>query len=592
MAPRRTANAPRLTPPLQALLGLSHLLARARQGAVLSEALTVVLEGLGAGRGAVYTVSTDGLDLVADEGLPATLRAHVTHFSAADTPWFPAHRAAKTRRTTVEPDAASACAVRIDPTLVANAGWSVIAAVPIVLGREVLGVLVAAAPDPLAPEAAAILETAANMLALSLARERAQEKAQDEERARASAAADAKLARLAVLGALAAGFADELRWPLSSLGSQLAEQEKLLGNLRVRYPGVAPAVDALARIHDEATTALRFARTAGTRLLSAVEESSPEPVNLSELAQEAAALVEPTARSRGVDLLVTAMHGADPIVVGRKAELGQLILSLIMNGMDACAAVIKPAEPGEEPEKPLVCVTVAREKGSVALRVEDAGAGIPPDVRPRVFEPFFSTKKDSPGLGLTLARQVVESHGGGIELDRSDLGGALVRITLPAAPEGTAQATRERATPSKRKPRVSLPGADSFPATTVRNGWTSPPMPIERASRHPVRAPHASAQPFVVMTDADVCAPTQRVPGEVASAGKRKSGSSDAPGAASEKAHASATANGPAIARRGDTSRRGGVVPTTDRVPEAPSTAPRSKRAGRKPAAQRDPSTS
>ncbi|UQA57910.1 sensor histidine kinase [Polyangium aurulentum] len=590
MAPRRTANAPRLPPPLQALLGLSDLLARARQGAVLSEALTVVLEGLGASRGAVYTASPDGLDLVADEGLPATLRAYVTHFPATETPWFPAHRAAKTRRATVEPDAASALAIRIDPSLVQSAGWSVIAAAPIVLGREVLGVLVAASPDPLAPEAAAILETAANMLALSLARERAQEKAQDDERARAGAAADAKLARLAVLGALAAGFADELRWPLSSLGSQLEEQEKLLGNLRVRYPGVSPAIDALSRIHDEATTALRFARTAGARLLSAVEESSPEPVDLSELSQEAAALVEPTARSRGVDLLVTAMHGSDPVVIGRKAELGQLVLSLVMNGLDACASIIKPAEEGEEAQKPLVCVTVAREKGRVIMRVEDAGPGIPPDVRPRIFEPFFSTKKGAPGLGLTLARQVVESHGGGIELDRSDLGGALVRIALPAAPEGTSVPARDRATSSKRKPRVSMPGFDGIPAATVRNGWTAPPLPIERASRHPVRAPQAVGQPLVVMADADVCAPTQRVPGDFSGGNKRKPSVAETGGAASERAKASDASGSPSSAGRGDSSRRGGGVPTTDRVPEVPGAQPRSKRAAKK-AAQKNSST-
>jgi signal transduction histidine kinase len=590
MAPRRTANAPRLPPTLQALLGLSDLLARARQGGVLSEALTVVLEGLGASRGAVYAASADGLDLVADEGLQATLRAYVTHFAAAETPWFPAHRAAKTRRTQLEPDAASALEARIDPGLIRSAGWSVIAAAPLVLGREVLGVLVAASPDALAPEATAILETAANMLSLSLARERAQETAQGDLRAREGAAADAKLARLAVLGALAAGFADELRWPLSSLGSQLEEQQKLLGNLRVRYPGVSSAVDALSRIHDEATTALRFARTAGSRLLSAVEDSSPEPVDLAELAQEAAALVEPTARSRGVDLLVTAMHGADPIVIGRKAELGQLVLSLVMNGLDACAQVVKPAEVGEDPPKPLVCVTVAREKSRVIVRVEDAGPGIPPDVRPRIFDPFFSTKKGALGLGLTLTRQVVESHGGAIELDRSDLGGALVRVALPAAPEGTAMPDRRDAPPSKRKPRISMGSVDATPAATARQGWTAPPLPIERASLHPVRAPQATAQPLVVMADTDVCAPTQRVPGELASGDKaRKSGAKNA---AAEEGKPSEAASSPESAPRGASSRRGNRVPTTDRVPEAPAGAPRSKRRAKKSATERDPPTS
>jgi signal transduction histidine kinase len=619
MAPRRTAAAPRPSPPLQALLSVSGLLARGRQGAVFSEALEQMLEGLGLSRGAVYEASEEGLSLVAEQGLPATLRAYVQSFPTADTPWFPAQRAAKTRRYVHEPDAATACAAHVDPGLLGGAGWGVIAAAPIALGREVLGVLLVAAPAPEAMPAAetpALLETIANMLALSIARERAVDKPRDDREQTAAAAADAKLARLAVLGALAAGFADEMRWPLSSLGSQLDEQEKLLGNLRVRYPGVASAVDDLSRIHDEAATALRFARAAGSRLLSAIEESTPEPFDLAEIAHEAAALVEPTARAREVDILVTSLQGEEPVVVGRRSELGQLLLSLLTNAIDACAALPKP-EPkdGEEPQKPLVCVTVAREKGKVALRVEDAGPGIAPDVRPRIFEPFFTTKKGALGLGLTLARQVVQSHAGTLELGRSDLGGALVRVALPSAPAGTIPKAA-RSPISKRLP-VSMPATDSVPSPTVREGWTAPPKPIapEQTTRRPVRAPQPSLSPSVViMADTDVCAPTQRVPGTPAEGvqqanapastrqppaskrkppiSKRKPSVAASPSAAPTRKptglteiprEASPSAPETVRARRTSVAPPGaGSTPTTDRVPEAPTSAPRSRKAARR----------
>ncbi len=610
MAARRTAAPTRPSPSVQALLGLSGLLARGKGGGLLSEALALVLEGVGAQRGAAYEATQDGLELMADEGLPATLRAYISMFASSEAPWFPAQTAAKKRRVITETDAAVALAGRIDPELVNSAGWAAILAAPILIGRDVLGVLVVAAPSPeaLSPEAPFVLETAANTLALSMAHEK--------ERDRAAAAgteakpvaptherrgaADAKLARLAILGSLAAGFADEMRWPLSSLGTQLEEQEKLIGNLRMRFPGVASSLDDLVRIQDEAATALRFARTAGTRLLSALEDSSAEPVNLEDLAHEAAALVEPTARGRNVDLLVTAVHGASPTVVGKRSDLGQLMLALLTNGVEACAAAATNAKQSEEAQKPLVCVTISREKDQVVVRVEDAGPGIAPDVRPRIFDPFFTTKQDALGIGLTLARQVAVAHGGAVELDRSDLGGALVRVVLPAAPAGMEFLGDHRAPASRRKPLIAPSSPIESPPLTARDGWTGAPKPIEQKnSRRPVRAPVPVPNPLVVAADTDVCAPTQRVPrtpagGQPAQTpkvgGSRGSGGARTPRVTivtspaaqdssqmlTQKMPQHAQQNAPTNGAQNLTPS-GNLVPT-DRVPEAPRRAPRSRR--------------
>ncbi|MDI1443979.1 ATP-binding protein [Polyangium sp. 6x1] len=618
MAARRTIAATRPSPSLQALLGLSGLLARGKAGGLLSEALALVLEGVGAQRGAAYEATADGLELVADVGLPATLRAYIGTFPSSEVPWFPAQTAAKKRRVTTEMDAGAALAGRIDPELVNGAGWSTILAAPIMIGRDVLGALVVAAPsaEMLSPEAPFVLETAANMLAMSMAHEKARghagavaaEEGKPAAGMHERRGADAKLARLAILGSLAAGFADEMRWPLSSLGTQLEEQEKLIGHLRVRFPGVASALDDLARIQDEATTALKFARTAGTRLLSALEDSSAKPVDLEDLAHEAAALVEPTARARRVDLLVTAVHASSPVVVGKRSDLGQLLLALLTNGVDACAAAAEAnALAGEEAQKPLVCVTVTRDKEHVVVRVEDAGPGVPPDVRARIFDPFFTTKKESLGLGLTLARQVAVAHGGTLELDRSDLGGALLKVVLPAAPAGVSVARDRPPPPSRRKPLFDARSSGSpdgalrqTPSSppdgpgTARDGWTSAPKAIEqRTSRRPVRAPLPVGNALVVAADTDVCAPTQRVP-------RTPSGTQSAQ---TPKVPAVVTSHGskttprvtivssprpqdssqivtqkvpPKVART-STTPGGSVVPTA-RVPEAPRKAPRSRR--------------
>jgi signal transduction histidine kinase len=65
------------------------------------------------------------------------------------------------------------------------------------------------------------------------------------------------------------------------------------------------------------------------------------------------------------------------------------------------------------------------------LRVEDAGAGVPPELRERIFQPFFSTKPHGSGLGLTIVQTIVAQHGGAFRLDESDLGGACFRVQLP-----------------------------------------------------------------------------------------------------------------------------------------------------------------
>src|SRR5262249_57808854 len=74
---------------------------------------------------------------------------------------------------------------------------------------------------------------------------------------------------------------------------------------------------------------------------------------------------------------------------------------------------------------------VAREDSHVALAVSDTGPGIPDDVRPRVFEPFYSGKPNGSGLGLTIAERIVAAHGGRIDIDSSPGGGTRVILRFP-----------------------------------------------------------------------------------------------------------------------------------------------------------------
>jgi signal transduction histidine kinase len=101
------------------------------------------------------------------------------------------------------------------------------------------------------------------------------------------------------------------------------------------------------------------------------------------------------------------------------------VLNLLTNAADAV-----------EPGTGWIGITVRRDRHSIIISVADNGPGIPRDLRGRIFEPFFSTKgSQGTGLGLAVANKIAHEHGGKIEVDTSDRGGAVFRLVLPRALE-------------------------------------------------------------------------------------------------------------------------------------------------------------
>jgi signal transduction histidine kinase len=231
--------------------------------------------------------------------------------------------------------------------------------------------------------------------------------------------------RLSTVGKLASGVAHELGTPLNVVQ----------GRARLVLDGDVEGEAALASvrvIHEQAGAMARIIR----QLLDFAGRRAPEPV-----AHEAGALVSrtlemlrPLAHKRGVQLSVDCP--APLTLEVDAAQLQQVLTNLVINGVQATHG------PGE------VAVRVAAETrpppaappGSpgrewVVLTVEDAGAGIPPDVLPRIFEPFFTTKDvgEGTGLGLSVSWGLVEDHGGFILVDSTPGEGSRFRVYLPRA---------------------------------------------------------------------------------------------------------------------------------------------------------------
>jgi len=113
-----------------------------------------------------------------------------------------------------------------------------------------------------------------------------------------------------------------------------------------------------------------------------------------------------------------------PLVLGDRVHLSQVLLNLIINGMDAMQA-------SQPDSKRVVIEARCREQGKVEVAVTDSGAGVPPEIFNKVFDPFYTTKPGGLGMGLPISRTIIEAHGGRLWAERSAEGtGATFRFTL------------------------------------------------------------------------------------------------------------------------------------------------------------------
>jgi two-component system sensor histidine kinase FlrB len=145
-----------------------------------------------------------------------------------------------------------------------------------------------------------------------------------------------------------------------------------------------------------------------------------EHVRLGSILTEALQVVEPEIGPRLT--LRVECHVDDAEVTGSRTALAGAVANLVVNSAQAvqgCGVVVIEACRAED--------------GWYELRVSDDGPGIAPELRERVFEPFYTTRQGGTGLGLAIVRSVVEAHGGSVAAEASQCGGARFRLRLPGS---------------------------------------------------------------------------------------------------------------------------------------------------------------
>ena len=234
----------------------------------------------------------------------------------------------------------------------------------------------------------------------------------------------AHASRLTAMGELAASIAHEINQPLCAILSNVGTAEILL---EAGDRGSTHLRQILRDIRDDDLRASEVIRH--IRALANKRDVEIERFELNQLVEVVLRLVVPTMRKRGVSLRTR--YGEPVDVHADRIHVQQVLLNLIFNSMDAMAA---SPEHGR-----IVTVSTSRaDDGAALVRVHDCGHGIAADDLPRLFDSFFTTKKDGMGLGLSIARSLVEIHGGTIWAENNAEGGATFCFTLqverPPAP--------------------------------------------------------------------------------------------------------------------------------------------------------------
>jgi signal transduction histidine kinase len=215
---------------------------------------------------------------------------------------------------------------------------------------------------------------------------------------------------LAALGRLLAGVAHEVRNPLAALRSTVQLWQRLPDRARTKE-SMDAVVHSVDRLNDLVNRLLYFARSG---------HDVRQPVDLNAIVRDAFELVRAQADAQKVTL--DADLGTDlPPVSGSIQALQQVVLNLTANALQAM--------PGGGSLRCRTRLLTADDE--VELRVQDTGPGVPAEVRPRLFEPFFTTRAEGTGLGLALCAEIVHQHGGSIELADGGGPGAEFVVRLP-----------------------------------------------------------------------------------------------------------------------------------------------------------------
>lgn len=237
----------------------------------------------------------------------------------------------------------------------------------------------------------------------------------------------ARVGRLAVMGELAASLAHEVNNPLGAMVTNASAGQRLLSHGQLRTDELR---ELLADIVSDGQRARQVIES--IRNMVRKSETSHSLVDITDVIRDVLRIVRADAIARKVSLIAEVDLNAG-VVMADRVQLLQVLLNLTMNAFEALSVIRAEAR--------RVVIRADRvQDGKICVSVRDAGPGFPSGLADQLFEPFFSTKTEGTGMGLAIARSIIEAHGGTLSAENCSDGGALFTICLPEATEAKSQA--------------------------------------------------------------------------------------------------------------------------------------------------------
>ena len=225
------------------------------------------------------------------------------------------------------------------------------------------------------------------------------------------------ISRLTAMGEMASALAHELNQPLSAIANYMKGSRRLLeGRTDAESAQIRDALNKAAEQSLRAGQIIRRLRDFVAR-----GETERRVESLKKLVEEASALALVGAKERGVRVTFHIDPACDSVLAD-KVQIQQILLNLVRNAVEAM---------DQSDRRELVIATRPQGPGFVEISVTDSGPGIAPEIASQLFQPFVTTKPLGMGVGLSISRSIVESHGGHIKCEPIAGGGTAFRFTVP-----------------------------------------------------------------------------------------------------------------------------------------------------------------
>ena len=220
--------------------------------------------------------------------------------------------------------------------------------------------------------------------------------------------------RLSIIGEMAAKVAHELRNPLVSIGGFARNLLKNKNENDPDMPYLKIIAEEVSKLEEIIREVLDYSRPLTPKFAE---------IDLNEILKETFDFCGEEIEKRNIEIETSSTFRPPPIQ-GDRMQLRQVFLNIIRNALQAM------------PDGGKIVLSMAKRDESVSVSISDSGIGIPPDDQKKIFHPFFTTKTGGTGLGLTIAFQIIENHGGKLSFEAKNGGGTTFIINLPMKGNG------------------------------------------------------------------------------------------------------------------------------------------------------------